>query len=110
MYIDGIEILCDADVKRAMQQMFHRAANSLKFSTAVLEKYEEHLDEDVNFFKKGNSAKGLVAGRIYIISLLTRQTRTQKEIAVQCETGRNLIRKYYRLMNGGFYVEPKFND
>ena len=111
MKIDGIEGLCNADVKRALRQMFHRVANELKLDAKALEKYEEYLEEDMKFIAKGSYPKGIVAGRLYIVCLLTGHHRGQREIAKACGTTETSVRKYYKLMKGGFYDvhRPKLN-
>ncbi len=99
MHIDGIEILNDADIGCAMFHKFNRAASELKLSQKAGDKFDETLHKDVELVKKGNMPKGVVAGRLYIICLLTGQARGQQEVAQACGTTEYSVRKYYKLMN-----------
>jgi len=111
MHIAGIKILNDADIEEGIRKMFNEAADSLKLDDKTQEKYEEYVEENVQFIKKGSMPRGIVAGTIYIVCLLTGQHRGQKEIAEACGTTETSVRKYYKLMKGGFYDvhQPKLN-
>lgn len=103
MHIAGIKILGGDDIERGIRILFLEAADSLKLDEKAREKYEEYVKENVMFIKKGSYPKGIVAATVYVISLLTGQARGQREVAQACGTTEYAIRKYYKLMKGGFY-------
>lgn len=98
MRIDGIEILCDADVKRALRQKFHKAANKLTLSNKAVEKFEETAEADVEIVKKGRRPSAVVAARIYIIGLLAGEARTQRKVAWAAGSSEQLVRELYHVM------------
>ena len=101
MRIEGIEILCEADMKRALRMNFHRVANEMGLSSKVVEKFEETIREDLKLVRQGRKSSGVVAARIYIIGLLLGEPRTQRKIALAAGCTVPTIGKYYQLMNSG---------
>lgn len=100
MHIDGIEILKDEDIKRALLQKATRAANDLRLSEEAIQRYKRTLKEDIEFVKQGRKPSAVVAARLYIISLLIRESRGQRTIAWTVGSCEQSVRELYHQMTG----------
>ena len=100
MKIDGVQILCDLDVETALRQMFNKTADDLGLSTKAIEKFEKTINEDVAFIKKGKKPSTIIGARIYLITLLIGEPRTQKKVVWVTKSCEASIREMYKLMTG----------
>lgn len=100
MHIEGVEILTEVDVEKALRKKFLRIANELDFSEKAIEKYEKTIQADVDLVKKGKRPNIVVGARAYIISLLIREPRTQVKIARATPGSEAAIRHMYQDMTG----------
>ena len=99
MHIDGIEILSDKDVTKALRQIFWEAACNLRLSKEAVKKYNETIENDLELVKQGRKPHAIVATRIYFNSLLLNETRTQVKIALTVGANVQAVRDLYRAMN-----------
>jgi transcription initiation factor TFIIIB Brf1 subunit/transcription initiation factor TFIIB len=100
MHIDGIEILSDEDIKKALMQKFTRAAGDLKLSEKATWKYKQTIKEDIEYVKQGKKPSAVVAARIYVISLLIGESRGQRTIAWTVGSCEQSVSELYRIMAG----------
>jgi len=96
MKIDGIEILCDADIRRALVLKFYKFADQFNYSDRIIELFEATLQDDAELIKRGHGSTVVVAARIYTTGLSSGERISQKRtsIAMNCSIG--ALSKLYR--------------
>ena len=96
MKIDGIEILCDRDIRRALLLKFLKFADQLGLSYSAITLFNSTIEEDMELVKQGKGSTVVVASRIYTICLLSGERRTQKRISIAMHCSIGALSKLYR--------------
>lgn len=98
MKIEGIEVLCGLDFEEALKAKAKRMMKDLKMSDKAIARYSETVKQDMKFVKLGKKPEAVVAGRVYWLSLVCSEPRSQVEIYQKTGICPTSMRGHYNQM------------
>ena len=98
MKIEGIEVLCEDDLEKALTKMALRIMQGLKMSKKQIGMYKKTIKQDTALVMNGGKPSSIVASRVYVINLLTGGIKTQEVISREAGVSVAGILKYYPML------------
>lgn len=95
MHLDGIEIQTDNDLETAMLMLMDRKRIELKLSKAIFNTFLTYLKHDKELIKKGGKPQIVLAARMYTLSLVCLEPRTQSEVSRAFNVSEGGLRRFF---------------